>query len=228
MTEQERMLSGNLYHPGDEALSAARDRAKKLTWRYNQIDPTDWAGRTALLGELLGCLGEDSWIEPSFRCDYGVNITVGDGVFVNYDCIFLDVAPITIGSRVLIAPRVCLYTAGHPTDAEVRSSGLEFGLPITVEDDAWIGGSAVILPGVTIGSGSIIAAGSVVTKDIPAGVIAAGNPCRVLRPITDDDRNMWEARRQEYLHSKERSQAGSKAAPGGNTAGSGVTDNGSR
>lgn len=203
MTEQERMVTGRLYYPGDEVLSKARDRAKRLTWRYNQLDPTDWEGRTALLRELLGHLGEDSWIEPSFRCDYGVNITVGDGVFVNYDCIFLDVAPITIGSRVLIAPRVCLYTAGHPTDAQVRSTGLEFGLPITIGDDAWIGGSAVILPGVTIGAGSIIAAGSVVTKDIPAGVIAAGNPCRVLREITDEDHLKWEAARQEYLQSKE-------------------------
>ena len=201
MTEQERMVSGRLYHPGDETLSEARDRAKKLTWRYNQMDPTDWAGRTALLRELLGHLGEGSWIEPSFRCDYGVNITVGDAVFINYDCIFLDVAPITIGDRVLIAPRVCLYTAGHPTDAEVRGSGLEFGLPITIGDDAWIGGSAVVLPGVTIGAKSIIAAGSVVTKDIPPNVIAAGNPCRVLRPITDDDRQKWEAAQQEY-HSR--------------------------
>lgn len=203
MTEQERMVTGRLYYPGDEVLSKARDRAKRLTWRYNQLDPTDWEGRTALLRELLGHLGEDSWIEPSFRCDYGVNITVGDSVFVNYDCIFLDVAPITIGSRVLIAPRVYLYTAGHPTDAQVRSTGLEFGLPITIGDDAWIGGSAVILPGVTIGAGSIIAAGSVVTKDIPAGVIAAGNPCRVLREITDEDHLKWEAARQEYLQSKE-------------------------
>ena len=203
MTEQERMVSGRLYHPGDEALSEARDRAKRLTWRYNQMDPTDWAGRTALLRELLGHLGEDSWIEPSFRCDYGVNITVGDAVFINYDCIFLDVAPITIGDRVLIAPRVCLYTAGHPIDAEVRGSGLEFGLPITIEDDAWLGGSVAVCPGVTISAKSIIAAGSVVTKDIPPNVIAAGNPCRVLRPITDDDRAKWETQRQEYFHSKE-------------------------
>ena len=201
MTEQERMVSGRLYHPGDKALSEARDRAKRLTWRYNQMDPTDWAGRTALLRELLGHLGEDSWIEPSFRCDYGVNITVGNTVFINYDCIFLDVAPITIGDRVLIGPRTGLYTAGHPIDAEVRGSGLEFGLPITIGDDAWIGGSVTVCPGVTIGAKSIIAAGSVVTKDIPPNVIAAGTPCRILRPITDEDRTKWEAAQQEY-HSR--------------------------
>ena len=198
MTEQERMIAGRLYYPGDEVLSKARDRAKRLTWRYNQLDPTDWEGRTALLRELLGHLGEDSWIEPSFRCDYGVNITVGDGVFVNYDCIFLDVAPITIGSHVLLGPRVCLYTAGHPTTPEVRDTGLEFGLPITIGDSVWIGGNTVVCPGVTIGSGSLIAAGSVVTRDIPSRVIAAGNPCRVLRPLTDADRAKWEAQRQEY------------------------------
>lgn len=204
MTEPERMLSGKLYYAGDEALSAARNRAKKLTWHFNQMDPTDWAGRTALLQELLGRLGEDSWIEPSFRCDYGVNITVGDAVFINYDCVFLDVAPITIGDRVLIGPRTGLYTAGHPIAPEVRDTGLEYGLPITLEDGVWLGGSVAVCPGVTIGQNSIIAAGSVVTKDIPPNVIAAGNPCRVLRPITDEDRKKWEAQRREYLQSQER------------------------
>ena len=204
MTELERMRSGRLYHPGDDALSEARNQAKRLTWRYNQLDPTDWAGRTALLEELLGHLGEDSWIEPSFRCDYGVNITVGDAVFINYDCVFLDVAPISIGDRVLIGPRTGLYTAGHPIVPEVRDTGLEYGLPITLEDSVWLGGSVTVCPGVTIGQNSIVAAGSVVTKDIPPNVIAAGNPCRVLRPITDDDRAKWEAQRREYLQSQER------------------------
>lgn len=198
MTEQERMRSGLLYYPGDETLSAARERAKRLTWRYNQMAPTDWDGRTALLRELLGYLGEDSWIEPSFRCDYGSNITLGNGVFINYDCVFLDVAPITIGDRVLIAPQAGLYTAGHPLDPEVRASGLEFGRPITLEDDVWLGGHVTVCPGVTVGSGSIIAAGSVVTRDIPRCVIAAGTPCKVLRPLTAADRAGWEARWREY------------------------------
>ena len=203
MTEQERMLTGRLYHAGDAALSAARDRAKHLTWRYNQMDPTDWDGRTALLCKLLGCLGADSWIEPPFRCDYGTQITIGDHFFANYDCIFLDVAPIRIGAHVMFGPRVCLYTAGHPTVPEVRDTGLEFGLPITIGDSVWIGGNTVVLPGVTIGSGTIIAAGSVVTKDIPSGVIAAGNPCRILREITEADRETWEARHLEYQVSRE-------------------------
>lgn len=198
MTELERMLSGALYHPGDAALSAARERAKRLLWCYNQMDPTDWDGRTALLEELLGHLGEDSWIEPSFRCDYGFNITLGDGVFINYDCVFLDVAPITIGNRVLIAPQAGLYTAGHPLDPAVRASGLEFGRPITLEDDVWLGGHVTVCPGVTVGRGSVIAAGAVVTGDIPAGVVAAGNPCKILRPLTDEDRAQWEARQREY------------------------------
>lgn len=198
MTEQDRMRSGLLYHPGDEHLSAAREQAKRLTWRYNQMDPTDWEGRTALLRELLGHLGEDSWIEPSFRCDYGSNITLGDGVFINYDCIFLDVAPIAIGNRVLIGPQAGLYTAGHPLDAAVRASGLEFGHPITLGDDVWLGGHVTVCPGVTIGRGAAVAAGSVVTRDIPAGVIAAGNPCKVLRPLTEADRAGWESQRREY------------------------------
>ena len=204
MTELERMLSGKLYFAGDESLSASRDRAKRLCWQYGRMDPTDYEGRTALLRELLGKLGEDSWIEPSFRCDYGAHIAVGSHVFVNYDCIFLDVAPITIGDRVLIGPRTCLYTAGHPIAPEVRDTELEFGLPITLEDSVWLGGNVVVCPGVTIGRGSIIAAGSVVTRDIPSNVIAAGNPCRILRPITDEDRAKWEAQHQEYLQSQER------------------------
>lgn len=208
MTERERMLSGELYFPGEEALSAARERTKGLTWRYNQMDPTDWEGRTALLRELLGHLGEDSWIEPSFHCDYGANITLGDGVFINYDCVFLDVAPITIGNRVLIAPQAGLYTAGHPLDPEVRASGLEFGRPITLEDDVWLGGHVTVCPGVTVGRGSVIAAGAVVTGDIPAGVVAAGNPCKVLRPLTDRDQAQWEARQREYASWRSRSERG--------------------
>lgn len=206
MTELERMLSGGLYDSMDETLAAARDRAKKLTWRYNQMDPTDYPGRTALLRELLGGLGEDSFIEPSFRCDYGAHITVGSQVFINYDCIFLDVAPIVIGDRVLIGPRAGLYTAGHPIAPEVRDAGLEYGLPITLEDSVWLGGNVVVCPGVTIGQNSIIAAGSVVTRDVPSDVIAAGNPCRVLRPITGADRETWEARCREYLRVQEEGQ----------------------
>ncbi|BCK83124.1 maltose O-acetyltransferase [Pusillibacter faecalis] len=196
MTERERMLSGQLYDAGDETLTAARGRAKRLTWRYHQLDPTDWDSRTQILQELLGHLGEDSWIEPPFRCDYGTQISIGDHFFANYDCIFLDVAPITIGNRVMFGPRVCLYTAGHPLDAATRNTGLEFGKPIAIGDDVWLGGNVVVLPGVTIGAGTVVAAGSVVRRDLPPHVLAAGNPCQVLRSITEADRLKWEAQKE--------------------------------
>ena len=196
MTERERMLSGQLYDAGDETLTAARGRAKRLTWRYHQLDPTDWDSRTQILQELLGHLGEDSWIEPPFRCDYGTQISIGDHFFANYDCIFLDVAPITIGNRVMFGPRVCLYTAGHPLDAATRNTGLEFGKPIAIGDDVWLGGNVVVLPRVTIGAGTVVAAGCVVRRDLPPHVLAAGNPCQVLRPITEADRLKWEAQKE--------------------------------
>ena len=196
MTERERMLSGQLYDAGDETLTAARGRAKRLTWRYHQLDPTDWDSRTQILQELLGHLGEDSWIEPPFRWDYGTQISIGDHFFANYDCIFLDVAPITIGNQVMFGPRVCLYTAGHPLDAATRNTGLEFGKPIAIGDDVWLGGNVVVLPGVTIGAGTVVAAGSVVRRDLPPHVLAAGNPCQVLRPITEADRLKWEAQKE--------------------------------
>ena len=196
MTERERMLSGQLYDAGDETLTAARGRAKRLTCRYHQLDPTDWDSRTQILQELLGHLGEDSWIEPPFRCDYGTQISIGDHFFANYDCIFLDVAPITIGNQVMFGPRVCLYTAGHPLDAATRNTGLEFGKPIAIGDDVWLGGNVVVLPGVTIGAGTVVAAGSVVRRDLPPHVLAAGNPCQVLRSITEADRLKWEAQKE--------------------------------
>lgn len=196
MTERERMLSGQLYDAGDETLTAAKGRAKRLTWRYHQLDPTDWDSRTQILQELLGHLGEDSWIEPPFRCDYGTQISIGDHFFANYDCIFLDVAPITIGNQVMFGPRVCLYTAGHPLDAATRNTGLEFGKPIAIGDDVWLGGNVVVLPGVTIGAGTVVAAGSVVRRDLPPHVLAAGNPCQVLRSITEADRLKWEAQKE--------------------------------
>lgn len=203
MTEQERMLAGELYFAGDRTLTAARLRAKALCRRYNETAPDDLGAREAILRDLLGKAGRDCCIEPTFRCDYGAQITIGDHFFANYDCIFLDVAPITIGDHVFLGPRVCLYTAGHPTVPEVRDLELEFGLPITIGSSVWIGGNTVVLPGVTIGGGSVVAAGSVVTGDIPSGVIAAGNPCKVLRPLTDADREKWEARRRAYVQSKE-------------------------
>ena len=198
MSDWERMVSGEIYYPGDEELWKARCRAKALCRQYNDAPPEDDKARDEILHQLLGSVGKDCWIEPTFRCDYGVNITVGDYFFANYDCIFLDIAPITIGSNVMIAPRVCLYTAGHPISASVRNTGLEFGAPITIGDNVWIGGGVTVCPGVTIGAGSIIAAGAVVTRDVPPGVVAGGNPCRVLRPITEADEARWQSRRLAY------------------------------
>lgn len=202
MTEWERMVAGEIYFPGDTALLEARQRARVLCRQYNDALPEEDELRDEILHRLLGSVGKDCWIEPTLRCDYGCNITVGDTFYANYDCVFLDAAPITIGNNVLVAPRVCFYTAGHPIAPSVRNTGLEFAAPITVEDDVWIGGNVTVLPGVTIGKGTIVAAGSVVTKDLPAGVIAAGNPCRVLRAITDADRALWEARRDAYQRGK--------------------------
>lgn len=198
MSEWERMVSGEIYYPGDEELWKARCRAKALCRQYNDAPPEDDKARDEILHQLLGSVGKDCWIEPTFRCDYGVNITVGDYFFANYDCIFLDIAPITIGSNVMIAPRVCLYTAGHPISASVRNTGLEFGAPITIGDNVWIGGGVTVCPSVTIGAGSIIAAGAVVTRNVPPGVVAGGNPCRVLRPITEADEARWQSRRLAY------------------------------
>ena len=169
------MLAGALYDADDPELVADRARCEQLMRRYN----TD--GDEAVLRELLGAIGSDSEIRPPFFCDYGWNITLGAGVFLNFNCVILDVVPVTIGDRVQIASAVQILAADHPRDAATRATGLENGRPIVIEDDAWIGGGSILCPGVTVGRGSVVGAGSVVTRDIPAGVIAVGNPCRVLR-----------------------------------------------
>ena len=200
MTQKERMLSGRLYIAGESPeLIGEIIRARKLIQEFNNADVMAFARRGEILTELLGGIGENSSINPPFRCDYGSNITMGSHVFVNYDCIFIDVCPITIGDNVFFGPRVSLYTAGHPIDAEVRNMELEFGRPIAIGSDVWIGGNVVVLPGVTIGNDVVVGAGSLVTRDIPDGVIAVGNPCRVLRPITDADRERWRRERDAYF-----------------------------
>lgn len=169
------MLAGELYLAGDPELVADRERCAQLMRAYNAgADET-------ILRELIGRVGKETYIRPPFFCDYGYNISLGDNVFVNFSCVFLDVVPITIGDRVQMASAVQLLAADHPLDAVERASGREFGSPITIEDDVWLGGGAIVCPGVTIGAGTVIGAGSVVTKDVPPGVVAAGNPCRVLR-----------------------------------------------
>jgi maltose O-acetyltransferase len=183
MTEKEKMLAGELYTASDSELVALRQRARKLTRLYNNTAEDERSQRTEILTELLGSMGKNIFIEPSFKCDYGGNISVGENFYANFDCIILDVCKVTIGDNVKFGPRVCIYTAAHPIDAQTRNSLFEFGKPVVMGSNVWIGGSAVILPGVTIGDNAVIGAGAVVAKDVPAGVVAVGNPCGVVRGI---------------------------------------------
>ncbi len=182
-TEQEKMLAGVPYDPRDATLMALRMRARDLCRKFNTSLANEKKLRRGLLQELLGTVGQGAWIEPPFQCDYGSNIHFGDSVYLNYNCVILDVAKVSLGNHVMLAPGVQLLTAQHPIEAAPRRNGVEFASPITIEDDVWIGGGVIVCPGVTIGARSVIGAGSVVTKDIPADVVAAGNPCRVLRAI---------------------------------------------
>lgn len=182
-TEYFKMISGELYKADDVYLKVLRAHAKTIFEQYNLDTTLTKTDHIGLLSSLFKHIGANATIEKPIYFDYGLNIFIGDNFFANYDCIFLDVAPITIGHNVLFGPRVSLYTAGHPTDVEKRNEGLEFGLPITIGDNVWIGGNSVINPGVTIGENSVIGAGSVVTKDIPPNVVAVGNPCRIIRHL---------------------------------------------
>lgn len=189
-TEYSKMVSGELYNPSDAGLVKMRRRARELTEQYNYTHPVGEDDiRAKILTELLGFSGkqkltaEPAFIEPPFRCDYGVNIRVGERFYANFDCVFLDVCRITIGDRCMLGPGVHLYTATHPLEAAPRGLGLEFGNPITIGHDVWIGGRAVICPGVHIGDGAVVAAGAVVTKDVPAHSVVGGNPARVIRMI---------------------------------------------
>lgn len=182
-TEKHKMLAGELYDPLDAQLCLERRQARLLVKQLNDSRDDQPEARSLLIEALLPHAGAGPWIEPPFQCDYGSNIRLGDQVFFNFNCVVLDVAPVTIGSRVLFGPGVQLYAATHPLGAAERRSGLEYGRPIDIGDDVWIGGGAIICPGVRIGAGSVIGASSVVTRDIPAGVLAAGNPCRVLRVL---------------------------------------------
>ncbi|GAA0391951.1 sugar O-acetyltransferase [Paenibacillus motobuensis] len=197
-TNKEKMLAGKLYMAGTGELAQDSKKSRMLTRLFNNTTEEQKDYRGKLLRDLFESVGESVYIEPPFRCDYGCNISVGDNFYANFDCIILDVAKVKIGSNVLFGPRVSVFTAGHPVDADVRNTLLEFGTPITIGDNVWIGGNTVINPGVTIGSNVIIGSGSVVTKDIPDGVIAVGNPCRVLRPITEEDKKHWEKMKEEY------------------------------
>jgi len=183
-TETEKMLAGELYDPLDSALVQARDRARDLCQDLNATREREQERRRNLLIELFGQGGDSVWLQPPFFCDYGSNIRLGQRVFFNFNCIVLDVCEVTIGDFTLFGPAVQIYTATHPLNAELRRKQ-EFAKPISIGSDVWVGGGAIICPGVKIGSKSVIGAGSVVTRDIPDGVFAAGNPCRVIREITE-------------------------------------------
>jgi maltose O-acetyltransferase len=181
--ERKKMVSGELYDPLDPQLIEERLRARRLLKALNETREDEPAERARILKELIPNAGDDLWLQPPFYCDYGSNLTLGDKVFFNFNCVVLDVAPVTIGSFVLFGPAVQLYTATHPLSASVRRQGLEGGKPIWIEDDVWLGGGVVVNPGVRIGQGAVVGAGSAVTKDIPPYVFAAGNPCRVIRRL---------------------------------------------
>lgn len=183
MTEQEKMQAGVLYQADAPELVQARQRAKELCCRFNLDAVLSPETGGQLLRELLGKAGDHISIQPIFWCDYGFNIRMGSQIEINHNCVILDCASVTFGNHVFIGPNCGFYTAGHPLDSDARNSGLEFARPITIGDNVWIGGNVSVLPGVTIGSCSVIGAGSVVSRDIPPNVVAAGNPCRVLRPI---------------------------------------------
>jgi maltose O-acetyltransferase len=174
VTARERMLAGELYDPTDPELAAGQARARELVQRYS-LDRD-----AALLATLFGRLGDKAFVEAPFHCDYGWNIALGERVYVNAFCVFLDCAPIVIGDRTLLGPAVQLYTATHPREAAERRTGLEYARPITIGADAWLGGGSIVLPGMTIGDGAVVGAGSVVTHDVPPGVTVAGNPARAI------------------------------------------------
>ena len=197
MTDKELMLSGELYIFGGELIDEMK-RAKRLTRLINTSTEEEPEKRMRLFRELFGSIGENFWIEPPFRIDYGSNTYIGNEFYANYECIILDVARVTIGDNVFFGPRVSVFTAGHPTDAETRNAKLEFGKEIRIGNDVWIGGNTVINPGVTIGDRVVIGSGSVVTHDIPSDTVAAGVPCKVIREITESEKEYWKNKAAEY------------------------------
>lgn len=191
MTIRERMKQGLLYTDLGEGLEEERQRCKELIYDYNLTRPGEAEKRKALLRELLGDMGENIWIEPPVRMAYGKNVHIGDSFYANFNLVLVDDIDIYIGNHVMIAPNVTITATGHPVHPELRKNGTQFSIPVRIEDDVWIGANVVILPGVTIGKNSVIGAGSVVTKNIPENVVAVGNPCRVLREITERDKQFY-------------------------------------
>ena len=189
MEEYTKMISGEDYNPNDEYLVSLRQKAWNLSREFN--NEPDFQAREKILKTLIAKVGDKCFITPNFNCDYGCNIELGDNVYLNMNCVILDSAPVKIGNNTLIGPSVQIYTPIHPLDYTTRNTFIETAKPVTIGQNCWIGGGVIILPGVKIGNGCVIGAGSVVTKDIPSGVVAVGNPCKVLRKITEADKNKY-------------------------------------
>lgn len=191
-SEKEKAKAGKLYDANfDEELLKDRDLCKEACYEYNRLPPARKAERAAILRRLLGKTGKEFVIEQPFFCDYGYNIEIGENFFMNVNGVILDGAKVTFGDDVFIAPNCGFYTAGHPLDAGQRKQGLEYAYPITIGNGVWIGAHVCVMPGVKIGDNTVIGGGSVVTKDIPANVVAVGNPCRVIRAITEADKEKY-------------------------------------
>ena len=197
MTEREKCDAGMLYSTNTPEREEDHLRCMDLCFDYNNTRPSNKRRREEILRELFGCLGKNPYVEPTIFCGFGFNIEAGDNLFVNNGCNFTDPAKIIFGNNVMIGPLCGFYTAIHPLNKDLRIAGIEAAYPIHVGDNVWFGGSVVVLPGVTIGSNTVIGAGSVVTKDLPDNVLAVGNPCRILRPITEADRFRYQT--VEYL-----------------------------
>lgn len=190
MTEKEKMLKSMLYDANyDKDLLCERSKAKDLCYEFNQLSPSDEVGQRKIMEKLLGKTKGAFCVMQPFWCDYGYNIEIGENFFANHNVVILDGAKVSFGDNVFIAPNCGFYTAGHPIDFERRNQGLEYAYPITVGNNVWIGAGTHILPGVTIGNNVVIGAGSVVVKDIPDNSVAVGNPCKVIRPITESDKS---------------------------------------
>lgn len=194
MTEWERLQQGLIYNDFDEDLFERRVAAKKLFKAYNKTNDDEGELRNKILQQLFKQIGKNVWIEPDFKCEFGKNITIEDDVYINFGCIILDCAEVTIGSHTLFGPNIGLYPVNHSTDAQERINGGCYGKPIHIGKNAWLGGDVKVLAGVTIGDNTIIGTGSIVTKDIPSNVVAVGNPCKVIREITDKDKTEYSKR----------------------------------
>lgn len=191
MTEKEKMLKGKPYKAFGEELLSERQYAKEMIFDYNALRPSEVDKRNEIIKKIFGEVGNNFFIEPPFRCDYGYNIFVGENFYANYNCTILDCAKVTIGNNVMFAPSVSLFAAGHPIHFESRNAGFEYAFPINIGNNVWIGGGVIVNPGITIGDNVVIGSGSVVTKNIESNCIAVGNPCKAIREITDEDKKYY-------------------------------------